>query len=35
VNLAFAIGFVGLVGAYALVMTVFTMDIDVLSRLPI
>jgi polysaccharide chain length determinant protein (PEP-CTERM system associated) len=35
VNLAFAIGFIGLLGAYALVLTVFTLDIDVLSRLPI
>ena len=34
-NLIFAVGFFGLLVAYGLVFTVFYLDIDVLSRLPI
>jgi polysaccharide chain length determinant protein (PEP-CTERM system associated) len=32
-NLAFAVGFVGLIGAYAVVLTVFNLDIDVAALL--
>lgn len=35
VNIAFVIGFLGLIGSYALILTVFSLGIDVMSYLPV
>ena len=35
VNIAFAIGFLGLIGSYALVLSVFSLGIDLMSYIPV